>query len=267
MCSIEEAWAGQDFLGKPVSSQSDIRKAYMSLPQDNIHTRNNEFSVSNPNEPQSRELTRGINSKYSREPRVPNKSINNTNASINFSSTMPKGNSYTGVEPRPAYMSIYDNAEPQPVVQKDHFSDIDNAFNVSNTVDNFMQSGMNMSSDSTNSMNPNALLKEDTIDDEMMMNNKIMNRNKNKNEFMNIKKTNKYDSSDSHSDDLSVSLPVSSDTQLLFILQQMMSKLDKIESDLHYNNSRNMYDITLYILIGMLISFIFYSIYVAMSRK
>uniref|UniRef100_A0A6C0F0K8 Uncharacterized protein n=1 Tax=viral metagenome TaxID=1070528 RepID=A0A6C0F0K8_9ZZZZ len=263
MCSIEEAWAGQNFEGKPVVSQGDIRKAYMSLP-DNLLSRNNEFAISSK-EPNNRDLTRGINSKYSREPRVPNRSVNSNNgtANINFSSTMPTGNNYSGVEPRPAYMEIYDRNAPSPVMSKDHFSDVDSAFNVSNTVDNFMKSGMNMNinmnSDMNNDMNSttNPLLNEDTPEDEIVFNNKISNRNmnQNKSQFNDVKPNNIYNSSDSFAD-----------TQVLVMLQQILSKLDRLEGNLHHQQSRNMYDIILYILIGMLLSFILYSIYCSMSK-
>jgi len=257
MCSIEEAWAGQNFEGKPVVSQGDIRKAYMSLP-DNLLSRNNEFTISNK-EPNNRDLTRGINSKYSREPRVPNHSVNSNNGTtnINFSSTMPTGNGYSGLEPRPAYMEIYDRNAPSPVMSKDHFSDVDSAFNVSNTVDNFMKSGMNMNSNMNSTTITNPLLTEDTFEDEMVFNNKISNRNmnKNKNEFDDVKPNNIYNSSDSFAD-----------TQVLVMLQQILSKLDRLEGNLHHQQSRNMYDIILYILIGMLLSFILYSIYCSMSK-
>ena len=266
MCSIEEAWAGQNFEGKPVVSQGDIRKAYMALP-DNLLARNNEFSISSK-EPNNRDLTRGINSKYSREPRVPNHSVNsnNGNANINFSSTMPTGNGYNGVEPRPAYMEIYDRNAPSPVMSKDHFSDVDSAFNVSNTVDNFMKSGMNMNSNMSNTTITNPLLTEDTPEDELVFNNKISNRNMNKNQNQNQNqnqnksqfddvKPNIYNSSDSFAD-----------TQVLVMLQQILSKLDRLEGNLHHQQSRNMYDIILYILIGMLLSFILYSIYCSMSK-
>mgnify|MGYP006169041663 CR=1 FL=1 len=108
MCSIEEAWAGQDFENKPVVSQADTHNAYMSLP-DNVFHRGNDFNLNEPNKPKSRELTRGINSKYSREPRVP-KMIKNTNdVTMNISSQMPPLNNYGGLEPLPSFMTIYDN--------------------------------------------------------------------------------------------------------------------------------------------------------------
>ena len=43
MCSIDEAWAGQNFAGKRVVSQGDFHKSYMSLPE-NAFMRNNSES-------------------------------------------------------------------------------------------------------------------------------------------------------------------------------------------------------------------------------
>lgn len=265
MCSIEEAWAGQTFEGKQVSSQGDIHKAYMSLP-DNILGRNNEFSITNPNEPQSRDLTRGVNSKYSREPRVSNKVYNGNDASINFSSTMPTGSSYMGLEPRPAYMEIYDKNDPKPMLSRDGFDNIENAFNVSKTVDHFMQSGMNMGNMNNNS---DPLLNEDT-DEDVMYNNKLKNVNSNNSNnhsnFANVKQ-NKYNSSNSNDNDNIYMKPnLNNEAQVLLILQQIVSKLDKLEIDLHHHKARNMHDVILYILIGILLAFIMYSIYTSLIK-
>ena len=43
-------------------------------------------------------------------------------------------------------------------------------------------------------------------------------------------------------------------------LQEILHRLDRLESEMYNNKSRNMYDMVLYILVGMLISFIIYSI-------
>jgi hypothetical protein len=253
MCSIEEAWAGQKFAGKPVSSQADIHKAYMSLPDD-ITTHNNQFSMKANNEPQQIRLSRGLNSKYSREPRVQNIIRNSNDANINFSSTMPPNDNYNGLQPRPGYMEIYDKNSPMPNMSREQFSDIDNAFIVSPTLNNFMQKGMEQNSH-------NELLDEDTQEDIEIVTNKIIN-NQNKSNFSNTRIHNKYNSSNSNLEK-SVS---SNDTQVLFILQQVISKLDKIERDLHHQQSRNMYDIILYILIGMILSFIIYSMFSGMRK-
>ena len=262
MCSIEEAWAGQTFSGKPVSSQGDLRKAYMSLPDD-IMTHNNEFSMKSNNIPQPSSLSRGINSKYSREHRVPNISRNSNNANINFSSTMPPYNNYEGVEPRPQYMEIYDKAAPSPNMVGENFNDINSAFDVSSDLNEFM----------TNSKH-NQLLDEDTLEEINIVNSKYTNK-KNKNNFSNIKQSSKYNSSDKTSSDsdeyintLNTINTVSSSEhqQILFILQQVITKLDKMERELHIQQSRNMYDIILYILIGMILSFILYSVFSGLKK-
>ena len=258
MCSIEEAWAGQTFSGKPVSSQADIRKAYMSLPDD-VMTHNNQFSMKANNEPQPSSLARGINSKYSRTPRVPIINRNSNDANINFSSTMPPPDNYGGIKPRPPYMEIYDKASPMPNMSGEQFTDIHNAYNVSENLNNFMQ---------------NELLHEDTNEEINIVNNKYTNK-KNKNDFSNIKTRNRYNSSDknsSHEDEYLNTLDtinnISSNEhqQILFILQQVITKLDKLERDLHHHQSRNTYDIILYILIGMIISFILYSMFSSMKK-
>ena len=257
MCSIEEAWAGQTFGGKQVVSQADIHNAYMHIP-DNLLTRNNEFSVSNPNEPQSRDGTRGINSKYSRQPRVPNMSRNSDNANINISSVMPPVNNYGGINPRPAYMSIYDksnNNDPMPMMlSKDNFNNLENAFKVSDTVNKFMNI------DNTNK-NFNDLQLEDTEEDRQMINTKFnKNRSNNSNTSDNSNNfTDTYTSSSTNENTIS-------NMQFQMTLQSILMKLDKLESDLNHNQSRNMYDIFLYILIGMIISFMLYTIISNMKK-
>jgi len=244
MCSIEEAWAGQKFDGKLTSSQGDIHNNYMSLP-DNALNRNNEFNVSNPNQPQSRNLIRGVNSKYSREPRVPNKmkSINDMN--LTLSSDMPEHNPYVGLEPLPSYMDIYNKNDaanqqqqqyPRPVSTGEHFTDINNAFNISDTLDNFM------------SRNNSDLLNEDNSDDQKVLNNKFNNKNK----FKNVNIDNNTDTDTIYNNKTILNIES--------LLVDILNKINKLEKDLHHNNKKNVYDIILYVLTGMLLSFIIYSI-------
>lgn len=266
MCSIEEAWAGQTFSGKPVVSQSDIHNSYMSLPDD-ISNHNNQFSMKHTEAPVSRNLARGINSKYSRESRVPKIVRNSNNANINISSQLPPLNNYGGITPRPPYMEIYDNDGPVPVMTGENFTDIENAYNVSSTVNNFMEKGLarDMESNFQKNMFGN-LLTEDTYEEQDIINNKFTNKQKN-DEFTNIKQSSKYNSSDKvmiSSDDKH--MIQSSDPQILLILQQLITKLNKIENDINHQNSRNMCDIILYILIGMILSFILYSL-ISHSKK
>lgn len=260
MCSIEEAWAGQTFSGKPVTSQGDLHKAYMSLPDD-IMTHNNQFSMKANTEPRPSSLARGINSKYSRTPRVPSINRESNDANVNFSSTLPPLDNYGGLKPRPPYMEIYDKSAPMPNMSGEQFTDIQNAYDISSTLNNFMQKD---------------LLHEDMPEEVRIVNTKYNNKKKqNKNDFSNIKVPNRYDSSDkndSNDDDYNNTLDtmntISSNEhqQILFILQQVITKLDKMERELHHQQSRNMYDIVLYILIGMILSFILYSMFSSMKK-
>jgi len=271
MCSIEEAWAGQTFEGKTVSSQGDIHNAYMSLPN-NVLNRGNEFMVNNPNQPQSRSLIRGINSKYSREPRVPkiNRDTNNVNA--NISSVMPDTTNYGGLDNMPSYMKIYDNADkmqqddqsvssfsqqaphspystyssyPQATMTGENFTDIENAFNVSDTLDNFMNKNTNNNNNNNNNNKKHNLIDENTVEESEIINNKFSN-------FKNINSKNSNQNND--------------DTNIKQLLISIMNKLDKIEIDLQYTNKRNMYDIVLYIIIGMILSVLIYSLFSGMRK-
>ena len=260
MCSIEEAWAGQTFDGKKVSSQGDIHNAYMSLPN-NVLNRGNEFMVSNPNQPQTRSLIRGINSKYSREPRVPKIMRDTNNVNVNISSVMPDTTNYGGLDNMPSYMKIYENDDkmkqnnqddqlvssfsqqaphspyssyssyPQPTMTGENFTDIENAFNVSDTLDNFMN---------TNNTKKRNLIDENTVEESEIINNKFSN-------FKNINSKNSNQTND--------------DTNIKQLLISIMNKLDKIEIDLQSTNKRNMYDIILYMIIGMIISVLIYSLF------
>ena len=174
---------------------------------------------------------------------------------------MPPYNNYGGIEPRPDYMKIYDTAGPSPIMTGEQFSDISNAYNVSNTTTEFMARGEDKI---------NSLLNEDNETERRIINiknnNKKMNNMNNMNNFTNIKQ-NKYNSSDGDSygssydnfDSLS-----SNDSQILVVLQQVINKLDSLEYNmkaLHHHKSKNMYDIILYIIFGMILSFILCSIF------
>lgn len=273
MCSIEEAWAGQEFGGKHVTSQGDIRKAYMEIPN-NLLNRNNEFSINKSNLQPPRDYSRGVNSQRSRSPRISNISKNTNDGNINFTTVLPPENNYGGLNPRPNYMQLYDQTSG-PVANQgsDRFTDISDAFNVSETVNEFMDP------DNNTTITQNPLLNEDTDEEVSIINSKNNSKNQNKSNFLNIKDTRvrKYNSSNSNNNreydndniDSNISSNITSNITsnssdilaLQMALQQILFKLDKIEQDLHSHNSRNLYDIAIYILIGMILSFMLYSMF------
>ena len=269
MCSIEEAWAGQNFDGKRVVSQGDLHNNYMSLP-DNILNRNNDLTIKKTNQAPSQNLPRGVNSKYSREPRVPKTERNTNNASINISSEMPEINNYGGLEPLPSFMSIYNNSNqskfkninenqsntnhsyqmsqmsmPMPVMTGEQFTDIENAYTVSDTLNNYMNSDPN-------------LLDEDTDDERHVINNKFTNMNKNKNN----NKNNSFQNVNNNSNQKHNSnTTIYNDPELKHLLNTIIKKIDTIELQLSNYNNKNIYDLILYIVIGILLSFCIYSMF------
>ena len=242
MCSIEEAWAGQTFDGYRVQSQADLRRKYMPI-SDDMLSRNNDFSVAKK-EPVSRMNNQGINTKMVRPLQVASSSSNamqlgnsDNMMSVSFAANQPMMDNYGGLEPRPGYMSIYDNADTgipipsqtQPA-SRNGFSDINQAFQVSPVVERFMARD--------NASNP--LLNENSNDDQLVL----------------YKKFNPSDSSnDSGNQRFEAQIG-----QIQTSLKDILARLDRVERDLHHNSTRNMYDMALYILVGMLIAFILYSL-------
>lgn len=240
MCSIEEAWAGQKFEGSQVVSQSDMRVAYMNVPN-NLMDQNNQFTI-NSKDPMTRYVSRGINSKFSREPRIPtNQKMTNDGSCIQISSQMPNDSKYMGIEPRPSYMQIYDKTDGiyPYTIEKDGFNDLNQAFNVSDTVNSFMNKG-----ESSN----NYLLHENNNEDKTIVANKFKEsyESDNENEII-MKKVTKQ------SQELN--------NTLILILK----KLDSLESKLHIGE-KNKCDMTLYILIGMLLAFLIYSVLTSIRK-
>jgi len=261
MCSIEEAWAGQTFNNYRVQSQADLHRKYMPI-SDDMLTRNNEFTVAKK-EPVSRMSNQGINTKMIRSLQVPQSSSSASSSSSSSSSSNVKSSiigdnsinvsfadnqipmdNYGGLEPRPGYMSIYDNAgqgipmptQTQSLANRSAFGDINQAFQVNPVVERFMARGSNA----------NPLLNENSNDDQLVLAKKFNSANTNTNT-----KNNK-DAIDYQS--------VQGLSQVQVSLQDILTRLERVEQALHNGASRNMCDMVLYVLVGMLIAFILYSL-------
>ena len=99
-------------------------------------------------------------------------------------------------------------------------------------------------------MNP--LLNEDNDEDRMILEKKFNKQNRN----------NSNNSNNSNSFTNNNVTDITTDFQKS--LMEILNRLDRIENQIKHNSQRNMYDIVLYILIGLLIAFI---VYLAVSRK
>jgi hypothetical protein len=258
MCSIEEAWAGQTFNNYRVQSQADLRRKYMPI-SDDILTRNNEFSVAKK-EPVSRMGNQGINTKMVRSLQVPqsqsqsgiNQGIAGDNAmSVSFADNQLPRDNYGGLEPRPGYMSIYDNAgqdipmptQTQSQVGRSAFGDINQAFQVNPVVERFMARGGNS--------NTNFLLNENSNDDRIVLDKKFNSADTNTQVLGNTNTTHKDTADHQAMQGLS---------QIQASLLDILTRLERVERELHNGASRNMCDMVLYVLVGMLIAFILYSL-------
>jgi len=244
MCSIDEAWAGQQFEGSPAVSQADTRMSYMSIPNNLMNT-NNQFSLIQKQDPMTRYSSRGINSQLSRTPRVPitDRMLQN-DTSIQISSTMPTNMPpYSGEEPRPNYMHVYDKAGetdniPMPASMRDNFDDFETAFNVSDTVNSF--TGENNKKHNTKKTNGAKYNNNDLINENNNNDHKVISY---KNALI---KSQEY-------------------LELKSLLVQVIKRLDTIETKLH-TGQKNTCDITLYVLIGILVAFLIYSIFIAVRK-
>lgn len=256
MCSIEEAWAGQTFDGYRVQSQADLHRKYMPI-GDDLLTRNNEFSVVRK-DPVSRMGNQGINTKMVRPLQLaqqpaaaPAATGGQGGFDVSFANNQMPMDNYAGLEPRPSYMSIYDAADssgqgqnqgmPMPSLTqaqtgRSPFGDINQAFQVSPVVERFMARG----GDS------NPLQNENSNDDRLVLAKKFNSADANTNI--------------SQSQNHIAHQAVQSLSQVQASLQDILARLERVERELHHSANRNMCDMVLYVLVGMLIAFIVYSL-------
>jgi hypothetical protein len=254
MCSIEEAWAGQTFENKPVQSQSDIHRKYMTIPT-NLLQRNDEFSIGHKDPtPRNCGPVSSMNSRIPREPRVPSHMVSTDLMDINLASVPNTESRYAGVSPRPEYMSIYDNADtasagpiPMPSGSNiSNFNDINQAFSVSPTMDKFMNVGGRGAN-------------ETSLFNELNENDRIVYKRK----FKNME--NMANITQSGETPIPNSTPNAAITssEIQRSLLDILARLDKLEQEMRQSqNGRgcNMFDMILYIMLGMLIAFIIYNV-------
>jgi hypothetical protein len=288
MCSIEDAWGTPTFFGKTVESQADDRVRYMKTPDNLLFPGNNPGPLTKTL-PNKNKYTRGIHSELSRQQRVPNMThqlrggnaadgaIGQVNTNID-TSEIGSYKAYT-----PDYMNIY-NRDPQPSVTKlnkaenldtsmcnPEYSNFDDAFMVSNTVDKFMNIGMNMSDDEApvelqenvnynweQGVNPNLIYTRgrmsptNTQSMSSRMNNGHSRNNMNNYRNMN-NNSNRNNSVAEPMPTKQIKEMMSDNTEVIKLLNNVLSRLEIMEKELKKRDEFNVNDLIIYFTLGCVI--------------
>lgn len=275
MCSIEDAWGTPTFYNKKVETQADDRISYMTTPDNLLFPGNNPGPLTK-NLPNKNRFTRNIHSQLSRQQRVPNmthqlrggnggndNSIGQVNTNIDVSQ-IGSYKPYT-----PDYMNVY-SGEPQPIATKTNniqdmdasmcdpaYSNFDDAFMVSNTVDRFMNMGMDMSDDQSpvelvNNVNYNW---EQGVKPKMVYGrgrespttrnnvNRVMNHNEEPMPTHMIKEQ------------------MENNEEVIKLLNNILSRLDKMENGLNAKKQLNVNDLIIYFTLGCVVILILLMIF------
>lgn len=175
MCSLEEAWGSNNtFQGEKVYSQGDVHNQYMNTPE-NLNYPSMNHGPMTKSLPNKNRFSRGVHSKLSRTPRMnpqeyKNRGQNgNGNGSVDVTVTPDYSAmnqemrsdrpNYLDLFPKPADMIPSADKYPLPVktnvpqplntTENEEFTPWDEAFEVSSTVDHFMNNGLNNPEDIT----------------------------------------------------------------------------------------------------------------------
>ena len=277
MCSLQDAWGVPSFQGLPVESQADDRQQYMK-PSDELLNPNNHNNMLSKNIPNKNNFTRGIHSRNSPQKRVlPRQKSNDHINVVSDSEFHPETNNMY----RPDYMEVYDNKRrpsnvPRPIETNDIYSYMDStldnssdsnngfthyndSFQVSNTVDKFMNMGMDMSGDHGNAELPNNVKYDNS--DNAHYNNYV---HQNVGHGHNMRPQGQQNPNNKkltiNSEDLKCKLE--DDEKIVKMLEHILSRIDNIEYNMKTHQKKNMSDIILYFIITLIIiSILFMSLY------
>lgn len=277
MCSIEDAWGTPTFFGKKVETQADDRVSYMKTP-DNLLFPGNHPGPLTKTLPNKNKYTRGIHSQLSRQQRVPNMThqlrggnaadgqIGQVNSNIDTSAI----GSYRPYIPD--YMNIY-NGEPQPSVTKlnkaenldtsmcnPEYSNFDDAFMVSNTVDKFMNIGMDMSDDEApvnlqqnvnynweQSVKPDMIYTRGRMSPTQESNIKVMNNGNVANDGSNSTKN------EVPLTTKEIKEQMDNNAEVINLLNNVLSRLEKMEREIKKKNEFNINDLIIYFTLGCVV--------------
>lgn len=247
MCSLEDAWGTTVFMGAEVETQSDDRVNCMKTP-DNLFFPKNDYDVSPLTKPlpNKNKYTRGTQSCYSRRQRIPNKVHEvrggNGDMTVGINTIQhQKGNSNTPLL-NEINESFYD---PHPMTNDGRFTNVNDAFQVSGTVDRFMNMGMDMSDDPlpiNYSQNVNNSWPDTS--DPSRLNRHVDTYGGNEN----------LPQVEDHGvEHMTVEQIKQDNEEVIKLLGDVLEKLDRLENKVNNNKAVNVHDMILYMIVVVLV--------------
>lgn len=262
MCSLDEAWGTTIFMGSEVESQADDRTTYMKTPDNLMYPKSNVPPLTK-NLPNKNKFTRGIQSCLSRQQRVPNQqhSIRGNNGVNSVEVNVDPIISNQNTSNTPLLNEINNSFQEPAPVSDETFTDFQHAFGVSNTVDRFMNMGMNMSDDfePVDFQNVNKNWKDlsdphrsqNYIDSASKCNNLVNSNQQNTN---NVNNNNKNLVETSEGLNESNKQLNKKNEEIVKLLGDVLDRLDNLENKVKEKKTVNIHDIILYlIIVGLVI--------------
>jgi hypothetical protein len=255
MCSLEDAWGVTEFMGSEVESQADDRVNCMKTP-DNLFYPKTDYDLSPLTKPLpgKNKYTRGVQSTYSRKQRIPNKVHEvrggNGDMSVGINPIMhQKGTSNTPLL-NEINESFYD---PHPVANDNSLTNLNDAFNVSGTVDRFMNMGMDMT-DSPAPVNYSRNVNnswQDMSDPDRMDRHVDTYDENNGNGSIAAQNNEQY--VENMNDNITVEQLKLDNEEVIKLLGDVLHKLDNLERKVNNNKTVNIHDMILYMIVLVLV--------------
>ena len=275
MCSLQDAWGVPSFQGLPVESQADDRQQYMEPSSDLLNPKlNNTLTKNIPNK---KNFYRGIHSRNTQQKRVmPMQKSNDHLNVVTDSEFHPVTNNIY----RPDYMEVYESDNrssnvPRPIETNDVYSymnstlDKDNqannfthyndSFGVSNTVDKFMNMGMDMSSNPEEAEFQNNVTYDNSANNHY---NNYVHQNVGHGHDMRTRRAPKLKNGNVNIPASDLKCKLDDDEKILKMLENILQRIDNIEHNMKTHQKKNMSDIILYFIITLIIiSILFMTLY------
>jgi len=247
MCSLEDAWGTTVFMGSEVETQSDDRENCMKTP-DNLFFPKNDYDVSPLTKPlpNKNKYTRGMHSCYSREVRTPSKIHQvrggNGDMDVRISPILnQKGGNNTPLLNK-INESFYD---PHPIANDGKLTDLNDAFTVSNTVDRFMNMGMDMTS------KPEPINYSHNVNNSWHDTSDPSRMNRHIDTYGGSESL-PYEADESV-EKMTVEQIRSENEEVIKLLGDVLNKLDRLEQKVNTNKEVNIHDMILYMIVVILV--------------